>query len=262
MDRRGGIDLKQLFCALVLILCTVVPVSPQEVVADLSQRGVSITANFDGSEIMIFGAVKRDAPLSEQGPVDVIVTVSGPDLPVTVRKKDRVAGIWVNNQTVEVDAAPSLYKIATTIPFGDAISDTADLRHQVSIPRAIRSVGAPDTVEDSVSFTEALIRIRTDSGLYSVEEGAVTLVDQTLFNTRIALPANLVEGTYRARILLLRDKDVVATYGTNIDVRKVGLERFIYNLAHERPLVYGIFSLAIAITAGWGASAIFRYIQT
>ncbi|MEM7491144.1 MAG: TIGR02186 family protein, partial [Pseudomonadota bacterium] len=38
-------------------------------------------------------------------------------------------------------------------------------------------------------------------------------------------------------------------------------ERFIYNLAHDRPLIYGLLSLAIAIAAGWGASAVFRLVR-
>ena len=45
-------------------------------------------------------------------------------------------------------------------------------------------------------------------------------------------------------------------------MRKVGLERLIYTLAHERPLIYGLLSLVIAIAAGWSASAVFRYIRS
>ena len=48
---------------------------------------------------------------------------------------------------------------------------------------------------------------------------------------------------------------------TTINVRKVGLERWIFNLAHEQPLYYGLLSLAIAILAGWGASTIFTYLR-
>ncbi|MGC1259467.1 MAG: TIGR02186 family protein, partial [Jannaschia helgolandensis] len=40
--------------------------------------------------------------------------------------------------------------------------------------------------------------------------------------------------------------------------QKVGLERWIYALANEEPILYGLLSLFIAIVAGWGASAVFR----
>ena len=43
-----------------------------------------------------------------------------------------------------------------------------------------------------------------------------------------------------------------------IGVRKEGLERFIFNLAQEQPLIYGLLSLVLAPFSGWGASAPFR----
>ena len=250
---------------LALALALALPASgprAQDIVADLSQRTVSITANFDGSELMIFGAVRREAPLDVTGPVEVIVTVSGPSQPVMVRRKDRVAGIWVNVDGLEVDAAPSFYAIATSGPLPEILSETEDLRHKVSIPRAIRAVGFPMTIETIEPYIDALIRIRTDTGLYRVDEGIVRLQQQTLFRAGIALPANLVEGDYAVRLFLTRDRQVVATETTTIAVRKVGLERFIYRLAHDQPLVYGLMSLGIAIAAGWGASAAFRYLQS
>ena len=85
--------------------------------------------------------------------------------------------------------------------------------------------------------------------------------EQTLFRTSIKLPANLTEGDYVTRIFLTREGRVVSQYETVIDVRKVGLERWLYTLSREKPLWYGLMSLAIAIAAGWGASAAFRVLQ-
>lgn len=225
------------------------------VVADLSQARLSITANFDGSEILIFGAI--DADESDPRPVEVIVAVSGPPAPVTVRKKDRVVGIWVNTESVNLQLAPALYQVATTGPLTEILSEAEDERYRISAPRAVLSSGGPE--EDP--FKQALIRIREGNGLYAVNEGAVDVQRAQLFRTTMALPANLVEGDYTARVFLTRDREVVATFASTLDVRKVGLERWIYNLAHERPLIYGLLSLAIAIAAGWAASAVFRYFR-
>ncbi len=244
--------------ALCVLVCAAgLPARAEQVVLGLSMSQVEITTNFDGSEILVFGAVKRDAPVPEE-PLDVVVAVAGPSLPVVVRRKERRFGIWVNTEAVEVDAAPSFYAVATTRPLSDVLSNTEDLRHKVSIPRAIRSVGAAGQVADAQSFTDAVIRIRQASGAYSLQEGAVDLIDQTLFNTSIALPANLTEGDYPTRIFLTRGGDVVSVYETTIDVQKVGLERWLFELSRQRPLIYGLMSLAIAIAAGWGASAAFQ----
>ena len=48
--------------------------------------------------------------------MQVIVTIEGPDRPLTVRRKERRYGIWMNTEAVEVDAAPTFYAVATTAP--------------------------------------------------------------------------------------------------------------------------------------------------
>lgn len=232
--------------------------APQAVVADLSQSRVAITAGFHGSEIVVFGAVRPGDP---DDPPDVIVTVEGPRTPVTVWRKARVAGIWINRTAIDVDQAPTLYKVAGTRALPDILSETEDLRHRITVARAIRAVGATESTADAARFVEALMRIRAQQGLYSETAGAVTMLEGTLFRTTIALPANLTEGAYRTRIFLLRDRQVIASFEREIDVGKVGLERWLFGLAHDRPLIYGLLSLGLAIAAGWGASALFRAIR-
>ncbi|WP_296423414.1 TIGR02186 family protein [Yoonia sp.] len=244
---------------LVLFLVLALPAQAEKIVLGLSQDQVSITATFNGSEILIFGAVKRETPIPEAETLGVIISVAGPDTPVTVRRKDRRLGIWINTDAVEVDAAPSFYAVATSGPMKDVLRDVEDLRHRVTIPRVIRSVGA--AIDDSPLFSQALVRIRAGEGLYQVLEGAVDLEQETLFRTSISLPSNLTEGDYAARIFLTRDGQVIDEYVTIIPVQKVGLEQWLYSLAHENALLYGLMSLAIAIAAGWGASAAFGLLR-
>ncbi len=247
---------------LLLILALLsAPAAAEEVVLGLSRDEVAITTRFDGSEILIFGAIKREEPIPADSELDVIITLAGPSQPITVRRKARRFGIWINTDAVEVDAAPSFYAVAASGVLTEVLKDVEDLRYRVSINRAIRSVGAPETVTDSESFTEALIRIRRDSGLYQRLDDHVVVDQQTLFRTSVTMPANLTEGAYATRIFLVRDGVVVSEKSTKIDVRKVGLERWLFSLSRQQPLIYGLLSIAIAIAAGWGASAVFRYIR-
>lgn len=247
--------------ALIIMLALAMPAKAQDLVLGLSDSEVAITTTFDGSDILVFGAIKHESIEGAQADLNVIITVEGPAEPVVVYRKDRRFGIWVNTDEVEVDAAPSFYAISTTAPIWDILSETDDLRNRITLPRAIRSVGAPDAVIDSADFTAALMRIRQNAGLYQLREGDATLIDNTLFRTEISLPANLVEGGYEVTVYLTQDRAVISTFGSVIDVRKAGLERVLYNLAHEQPFIYGLVSLAIAIAAGWGASAVFRLFQ-
>jgi len=227
----------------------------EEVVADLSQNRVSITANFDGSEILIFGAIKREAAIPTDSDLDVIVTVTGPKKMETILRKARRFGIWVNVERERLGHAPSFYSVAATRPVEDIIIPATDSLWKITADEQILSE------RRGLPAREALIRIRTGNGLYRRANAGVELNQNTLFNTSIALPANLVEGAYITRILLVRNGLILDDYSTEIQVQKVGIERWLYNLAHNNALIYGLLSLLLAGIAGWGASEIFRLIR-
>ncbi|MEM8790297.1 MAG: TIGR02186 family protein [Pseudomonadota bacterium] len=244
---------------LVPLLLLAAPLKAEErVVALLNQNQISITTNFDGSELVITGAVQRFSRPPET-PLDVIVAVVGPSEPVIVRKKERRFGIWMNDAGVKVDEAPSFYAISTTGPLYDIISYTEDLRHRVGLEYSVRLIGETSDVAYPEEYRLAAIRLKAAQGLYFEQTGGVRLAEDTLFQTRIGLPAQLVEGDYRARIFLLRDREVIDIQEQTVAVRKVGLERLIYTTATEQPAIYGIISIAVALAAGWLASAFFRF---
>lgn len=246
---------------IVLAFSTSAAAADEAVIATLSANQVSITTDFAGSEIYVAGAVKRSAPIPSGSRLDVVIVVTGPSHPVTVRRKARTFGIWVNTDSVEVDAAPSFYAIASTRHLDEALSDTDSLRHRIGLDYAVRVFGESREGLIPEDFRLAVIRIRENAGTYYEKPAGVNLVEDTLFTANFSLPANLVEGDYAARVFLLRDRRVIDTYETSIEVRKVGLERWIYNLSRNQPFLYGLLSIAVALFAGWGASEIFRIIR-
>ncbi len=76
--------------ALFLALLATQSRAQQSLVSDISSHRIGITSSFTGTELLLFGA------LGEAG--DVVVVVRGPDQKVTVRRKERVAGIWINTR--------------------------------------------------------------------------------------------------------------------------------------------------------------------
>ncbi len=253
--------MRQVIALAILTVLAASTATAETIVSGLSQNRVSITADFDGSEILIYGAVKREEPAPTDTPLNVIVTVQGPSTPLTIRRKERVAGIWINNAEVEIDRAPSFYVIATTGPLPEILTQTENLRHKISIPSAISAVGISSEASRAPDFVEALIRLRMANGTYGVKEGAVDLNEDTLFRADILLPANLTEGDYVVRLFLTRGGKVVAMQDRTIGVRKEGLERFIYRMALDAPMIYGILAITIAALAGWAAAAAFRFMR-
>jgi uncharacterized protein (TIGR02186 family) len=249
--------------AVAVLLCLAAPLAAQEsVVTGISTENIALTADFDGSELFVFGAIRRDAPVPEDAaPLDVIITIKGPLRPVTVRRKERRLGIWVNTEAVRVRQAPSFYAIASTRPLADLLSQTERLRHQIGMDQAVRRVGGHPTLTDTTAFTEAVVRLRRENGLYAQFDRGVTLAEDTLFQTRIQMPANLVEGDYAAEFFLVRDREVISSGATTIRVEKTGIERWLFNLSRDEPLLYGLLSVALALFAGWLAAAVYRLVR-
>ncbi|MDQ2065922.1 TIGR02186 family protein [Xinfangfangia sp. CPCC 101601] len=261
--RRISARLAQRLCLILGLLA--LPVLAQDrpaetIVAGLSQNRVAITADFDGSEILVYGAVRRDSPPPE-GRLDVIVTVEGPPSSLLVRRKDRVWGIWVNHAAISVDSAPSFYAVATTGHLKDILTETENLRQGITIDRVVRAVGITAEADGAGDFVEAMLRVRRAAGTYQLLENRVQLTEQTLFRTDVVLPANLTEGIYKVRLFLLRGGAVVAQQERHIAVHKAGLERLIFTMAQEQPLIYGLLCLLMAGVSGWAASAGFRLLQ-
>lgn len=240
------------------LLLMALPLRAEEIVSGVSQSGVSITANFTGSAIMVYGAAIREAPPPDWPLMQVIITVEGPSTPMVVRKKERVAGIWLNRGVVKVSSAPSFYAVATTGDLSEILLPEEDSRYHVTIPKTIQTLGwTPDQAE----YLTAMQRIKADAGSYQIARNTVLLLRQSLFRADITLPANLIEGTYRVRIFLTRGGKVVDMQENQIDVQKTGVERDLYQLAMQQPLIYGLLSLLMAMLAGWGASELFRRLR-
>ncbi len=239
------------------------PLMAQEsVVVDLSQNRVAITANFAGSEIFVFGAVKRDGPMAEGlAPLDVAIVVEGPLASTVVRKKEKRFGIWLNAEAVEVEAVPSFFTVVSTGPLDEILNEGDRRDFAIGLDYAIRRQAKETPGINVAEFSEAITRIRLDNGLYAERDGVLSLNEETLFNASIQLPANLIEGDYTARIYLIRDRNIVADTSVEISVRKEGFERWVYNLSRQQPLLYGLLSLLVALIAGYGASEIFRLLR-
>ena len=72
------------------------------------------------------------------------------------------------------------------------------------------------------------------------------------------MPANLVEGDYAASSSWCATARSSAPAARIIRVEKTGIERWLYNLSRNRPLLYGLISVAVALAAGWLAAEAFR----
>ncbi len=224
---------------------------PSALVTDLSSHLVSITSSFAGTELLLFGAVEGAAG-------DVVVVVRGPEMPVIVRKKNRLAGIWINREAVEFRRVPGYYAVAATRPLREIASPGVLDRLELGLHRMrCKAVTEISRAQQNL-FGQAIVRAKVRENLYRLEIAKVRFLGDTLFRTRVQLPANVPVGSYTALTYLLRDGAVVAAQTSPLFIKKAGVERQIFDFAQNQPLFHGIAAVTLALLAGWLAAVIFR----
>ena len=222
----------------------------EALVADLTSHLIAISTGFTGASVVLFGAI--------DGPGDVAVVVRGPDRDVTVRRKSRIAGIWVNTRELTFSNIPSFYSVAASRPLDEIVSPaTAAFYHlgTSSLEMRVDSRAPPEVVDE---FRGALVRIQQQARLFPTSVAKVNFIGERLFRTTIEFPSNVPTGTYFIEVLLVRDKDVVSGQTTPLVVSKVGIDADVFGFAGRRPGLYGAIAVMTAVVAGWLANLPFR----
>ncbi len=86
----------------------------------LSTPEVTISSNFTGTTVTLFGVIDLAGAVSRVGgPIDVAVLLIGPPQTVIARRKDRFLGIWANAAAETFSRAPAFYSLSTSAPIDE-----------------------------------------------------------------------------------------------------------------------------------------------
>jgi len=234
----------------------------ERIEADVSSRQIGIESDFAGIQVVVFGAVDHSQQRSaEENLYDVAIVIRGPNEPTVVRQKDRVLGLWINQAAKVFTEVPQYYAVLSTRPLGEIAPQRILQKHRVGFDNLqfeLADGAVAPTEAQEEAFRKALIRIKEDQQLYQKRDFAVAFISRSLFRATVSLPANVPVGVYDVEIFLFRNGELLDTHETELRIEKQGLERFIFNLAYQNSLIYGLAGVIIAIIAGLAASAAFR----
>jgi uncharacterized protein (TIGR02186 family) len=224
----------------------------QALVADLSHHLIAITTAFVGTNVVLFGVA--------EGGGDIVVTVQGPRQDQVVRRKSRIAGIWVNWDSLAFRRVPSYYAVASTGPLDKIARPDVQANLEIGVEHLkLEPIDAATLeISDIAAFQDALIRRKQEQGLYSRTPGLINFVGNELFRTTLAFPANVPPGIYQVQVFELKDGFAADAQRSTLVVSKVGLEADLFDFAQHRAPLYGLTAIALAIVSGWLASVIFR----
>ena len=226
------------------------------IMAALTQETVEIREDFAGTSLVLYGAT-RGLTLRDE----IVVVLRGPDEDLRVMRKRRSFGIWVNAAPVEFADVPSYYAIASSLPLAVIATPESFARNGIGLESFLQrdATAEIDPAQDGVleTYRAAVLRAGGRNALYAETPGGVDVLDGGLFRAVIKLPPRTPVGNYTAEVYLFRDGRPVASRTTSLRVEKAGFERVVYEFAHNAPMIYGLFCVALAMLAGYLASVIF-----
>lgn len=228
-------------------------------VPDVSDHHIEIRYSFHGTQLLLFGAIVYPPGTMPSGKTDIVIVVRGPSESIVVREKQKLAGlIWVNADSARFASAPAFYAVASSRPLSQIINErTADI-YELGLNSLQLSPSSGMAPDDARRFEAGLIDLRQRGTVYASHPGTVTINQGVLYSARLDMPARVPVGQYTAETFLIRNGKVIAANTTDIDVHKIGFERFVAVSAVAFPVAYGLIAVTLSILFGWIAGQLFR----
>ena len=219
---------------------------PLVVVPETSQ--VNITTDFAGSDLKAVGAM--------DGPGDLIIKVAGPQQEATLSRETKLGPFWVGGDTVKMAGAPSLLFLYATAPIASILSPAEQEKYGLSLE------GVPVRIEPQLQahaaddWRKAFFRLKERQGYYHENDRAIRVFGNRLFIADMRLPGDLQVGTYTVETLLVKSGKVVGHTVGDFKVRLSGIERRVWNAAHDYPWSFGALFTLAAMVLGFVLNAI------
>jgi uncharacterized protein (TIGR02186 family) len=230
---------------------------PGDVASDLpaavAEEQISVSSTYRGSVIDVWG-VNPD----RRGRGDIVVVVRGPSQSATVMRKRRAFGLWVNGDPVRFSEAPGFFAVLSNRPLRQIASPQAIWSLELDPAASARLASAVPAGADPSEYRGALVRLRTQQGLYFESRSGLRIYAGGLFRARVQLPANAPIADYHADTYLFRNGRLISSQRIPIRISRVGFERRIHDLATHYSFLYGVLVVLVALGAGWLAAFLFK----
>ena len=227
-------------------------------VPDISSRSIEIRYSFTGAQLLLFGAILYPGGRVPEDKPDIVVVLRGPVQPILVREKQKIAGIWMNADSSRFRSAPAFYAAASSRPISELVDERTAAIYEMGVQNLQLSPGGGALPEKERRFEAGLIELRRRQGLYAEDPDGVEISGGVLYRATIAIPSQVPVGTYIAETFLVDDRRVLAAATREIEIDKIGFERFVALAARRYEWLYGLASVLLSLGLGWAAAALFR----
>lgn len=248
----------RLMAALVALAFSAQAHADPRLVPDVSQRSIEIKYSFTGEQLLLFGAILYPGQRLPSERADIVVVLKGPMRPMILREKQRVAGIWVNADSVRFRTAPGFYAIGSSRPIDKIVDERTAAIYELGLGNLSMSPTGFGESSRLERFEAGLIDLYRRTGLFYDNPAAVEISEGVLYRARIPVPARVPEGSYTAETYLISGGRVLAVASRPVDIRKTGFERFVADAAENYGFLYGIVAVLISLSLGYAAGMWFQ----
>ena len=215
-------------------------------VADISQNTVEIHSRFNGTQLLIFGARNQ--------PGELVIAVRGPHTNLNLRRKERIAGMWMHVEKQKYEAIPLFYAIASTRP----LADIAPLPLLQSLGLGAEQVIHLNNPGSQPIFDNALLETFAKHRTWQIAFSPITYFGESLFKAKLNLPDTLPDGQFTVEVYLVDRGKLVSAQTIPLRSYKTGFDAEVFSAAQHRPWLYGIGSILLALSGGWFANRLFN----
>ncbi len=224
------------------------------VTCEVSPNYIPIHFFYNGAELKISGHADQVC--------DYVVIIKDEAEKLTLRRKGKVKGLfWMNVGEITFEPVPKVFMVFSNKPLDEILDKSEQEQYDIGYAALFHEVhveGVPQSerekwIKEFIKFKENLKLYREKFNAIKVEkEGSGS---RYLFDMH--WPYQAVPGVYTATVYAIQNDRVIGTCTKVIRVEKVGLLKKITQLAFEKPALYGIISIVIAIIAGVGVGLVF-----
>ena len=145
-------------------------VAQDELVTELAQHHVDITAQFTGEKVLIFGAVSH--------PGDIVIKVSSPIEKEAISHKAKYGPFWLTSGKFTVDGAPGLLFLLSTRPIGELLSPAERERYGLSLKSSLSGAQPVGVSADVPDWRSSFLRLKQKADHYLEQGHAVNMVER------------------------------------------------------------------------------------
>lgn len=244
-----------------LVFCLIQLVTPGTASAMLTAKAnhdhITIDFFYHGSSVSVRGE-------SDPG-VDLVIKMTSPEAHQTLKQKGKVGGLlWMNVGQLKFENTPSFYSVYSSKKLDDMLTKEEQEKYVIgyaALEKHVEIAPVANAAEKTKWFDE-FVKYQENSHVYAATEGKITTTTNANGRQEYYIltdwPYQAAPGDYLVTVYAVKNGKVIEQAESKVNVAQVGTVKMLAGMAKDSAAFYGILSIGIALSAGFGVGLVFR----